>query len=148
MLGYMRNPTYTAAADLLNWLLLLGRLTTQPMTDETKQDNSHHDSGYKELFSYPELVQQLIEGFAPKQLAKLMDFSTLKQHNGHYITPLFEEKREDLVWSVEVNWKGSKVILYLYLLLDKFIGNEFGRTSVRPKDERQGGCSSISVQKR
>lgn len=25
----------------------------------------HHDTGYKELFSHPELVEQLIEGFAP-----------------------------------------------------------------------------------
>ena len=51
------------------------------------KDTNHHDSGYKELFSYPELVQQLIEGFTPKELVKLMDFNTLKQHNGHYITP-------------------------------------------------------------
>ena len=86
--------------------------------DLPSKDTNHHDSGYKELFSYPELVQQLIEGFAPKELVKLMDFTTLKQHNGHYITPLFEEKREDLVWSVEVNWEGSTVILYLYLLLE------------------------------
>nr|WP_201243396.1 hypothetical protein [Halochromatium salexigens] len=28
-------------------------------------DKEHHDSGYKELFSHPEFVQQLIEGFAP-----------------------------------------------------------------------------------
>ncbi|EAZ98272.1 hypothetical protein [Marinobacter sp. ELB17] len=26
---------------------------------------NHHDTGYKELFSHPEFVQQLIEGFAP-----------------------------------------------------------------------------------
>lgn len=60
----------------------------------------HHDTGYKEVFSYPEFVQQLIQGFAPQEIAKLMDFTTLKQHNSHYITPLFEEKLEDVVWSV------------------------------------------------
>lgn len=85
--------------------------------DLLNQDN-HHDSGYKELFSYPELVQQLIEGFAPAEITKLMDFSTLKQHSGHYITPLFEEKREDLVWSVEVSWGKHKQTIYLYLLLE------------------------------
>ena len=63
---------------------------------------NHHDTGYRELFSYPEFVQQLIEGFAPGEIAELMDFSTLKKHNGHYITPLFGEKVEDVVWSVEV----------------------------------------------
>jgi hypothetical protein len=39
---------------------------------------NHHDTGYKELFSYPEFVQQLVEGFAPTEIAQLMDFSTLK----------------------------------------------------------------------
>ncbi|SFR53557.1 Rpn family recombination-promoting nuclease/putative transposase [Thiomicrospira sp. ALE5] len=60
------------------------------------QEAKHHDTGYKELFFYPELVQQLIEGFFPEDIAELMDFATLKIHSGHYITPLFEEKIEDV----------------------------------------------------
>ena len=79
---------------------------------------NHHDTGYKELFSYPEFVQQLIEGFAPSDVAELMDFSSLKNHSGNYITPLFEEKFEDLVWSVEVSWNGTTQRVFLYLLLD------------------------------
>lgn len=72
-------------------------------------DTTHkqHDTGYKELFSYPEFVQQLIEGFAPAEIAEMMDFSTLSNHSGNYITPLFEEKFEDVVWSVEVTWQGG-----------------------------------------
>ncbi|MDR5886517.1 Rpn family recombination-promoting nuclease/putative transposase [Vreelandella janggokensis] len=80
--------------------------------------NNHHDTGYKELFSYPEFVQQLIEGFAPAEIAQLMDFSTLKSHSGNYITPLFEEKIEDVVWSVNVNWQGMTQEVYLYILLE------------------------------
>lgn len=78
----------------------------------------HHDTGYKELFSYPEFVQQLIEGFALSEIAGLMDFSTLKNHSGHYITPLFEEKIEDVVWSVEVTWQGATQRVFLYILLE------------------------------
>lgn len=78
----------------------------------------HHDTGYKELFSHPEFVQQLIEGFAPSEIAELMDFSTLRQHNGHYITPMFEEKIEDVVWSVEVTWQGTTERVFLYILLE------------------------------
>jgi hypothetical protein len=77
-----------------------------------------HDTGYKELFSYPEFVQQLIEGFAPTEIAKLMDFSTLRNHSGNYITPLFEEKFEDVVWSVEVTWQGMTQRVFLYILLE------------------------------
>ncbi|WP_017428916.1 Rpn family recombination-promoting nuclease/putative transposase [Vreelandella jeotgali] len=78
----------------------------------------HHDTGYKELFSHPELVEQLIDGFAPSEIAALMDFSTLEQHNGHYITPLYEEKIEDVVWSVDATWEGVTQRVYLYILLE------------------------------
>ncbi|WP_433924878.1 Rpn family recombination-promoting nuclease/putative transposase [Vreelandella sp. 21] len=78
----------------------------------------HHDTGYKELFSHPEFVEQLIEGFAPAEIAGLMNFSTLKKHSGHYITPLFEEKIEDVVWSVEVTWQGMTQEVFLYILLE------------------------------
>ncbi|MBB3189430.1 Rpn family recombination-promoting nuclease/putative transposase [Halomonas cerina] len=79
---------------------------------------AHHDTGYKELFSHPEFVQQLIEGFAPAEIARLMDFTTLKNHSGNYITPLFEEKLEDLVWSVETHWQGVTRRVFLYILLE------------------------------
>jgi len=79
---------------------------------------NHHDTGYKELFSHPEFVQQLIEGFAPFEIADLMDFSTLKNHSGNYITPLFEEKFEDVVWSVDITWEGVPQQVYLYILLE------------------------------
>ena len=70
------------------------------------------------MFSHPEFVQQLVEGFAPNEIASLMDFSTLKNHSGNYITPLFEEKFEDVVWSVEVNWEGITQRVFLYILLE------------------------------
>jgi predicted transposase/invertase (TIGR01784 family) len=79
---------------------------------------NHHDTGYKELFSHPEFVQQLLEGFAPPEISGLMDFSTLKNHSGNYITPLFEEKFEDVVWSVEVSWGGLTQRVFLYILLE------------------------------
>lgn len=79
---------------------------------------NHHDTGYKELFSHPEFVEQLIDGFAPDEIAALMDFSTLKNHSGNYITPLFEEKFEDVVWSVEATWQGTTQRVYLYILLE------------------------------
>ncbi len=47
-----------------------------------------------------------------------MDFSTLKNHSGHYITPLFEEKIEDVVWSVELTWQGTSQRVFLYILLE------------------------------
>jgi len=47
-----------------------------------------------------------------------MDFSTLENHSGNYITPLFEEKFEDVVWSVQIRWQGNSQRVYLYILLE------------------------------
>jgi len=69
----------------------------------TQKTANYHDTGYKEIFSYPEMVQQLIEGFIPKEIAKLLDFTTLKQHSGYYVTPIFDTKAEDVVWSVKAH---------------------------------------------
>jgi hypothetical protein len=85
-----------------------------------------HDTGYKELFSHPEFIQQLIESFAPPEIAAMMDFATPKNHSGNYITPLFEEKFEDVVWSVEVHWRGSTARVFLYSRGQSHAGREPG----------------------
>lgn len=78
---------------------------------ETQQ---HHDTGYKLLFSHAELVQQLLEGFAPPELVKLLDFDTLKLANGSYVTPAMKQREDDVVWSVSM----GDTTLYLYILLE------------------------------
>ena len=77
-------------------------------------ENQHHDTGYKLLFSHAELVQQLLEGFAPPELVELLDFSSLKLVNGSYITPSMKQREDDLVWSVSM----GESTLSLYILLE------------------------------
>jgi predicted transposase YdaD len=36
----------------------------------------------------------------------------------HYVTPLFDERIEDMVWSVEMDYEGARQPLYLYLLME------------------------------
>lgn len=74
----------------------------------------HHDTGYKLLFSHAELVQQLLEGFAPPELVELLDFSTLKLASGSYVTPAMKQREDDVVWSVSM----GDATLYLYILLE------------------------------
>lgn len=77
-------------------------------------ETQHHDTGYKLLFSHAELVQQLLEGFAPPELVRLLDFSTLKLANGSYVTPAMKQREDDVVWSVSM----GDTTLYLYILLE------------------------------
>lgn len=79
-----------------------------------------HDTGYKALFSHPEFVEALLDGFVPHSISRLLDYRTLNNEQGHYITPLFEEKIEDVVWSVQFRPDngGHTQTLYLYILLE------------------------------
>jgi predicted transposase YdaD len=77
-------------------------------------DTHYHDTGYKLLFSHAELVQQLLEGFAPAELVKLLDFTTLTLVNGSYVTPNTDQREDDIVWSVSM----GDTTLYLYILLE------------------------------
>jgi hypothetical protein len=56
-----------------------------------------HDRGYKFLFSHKELVQELIEGFAPAELVTNLDFSSLQKENGSFITPAMKKRDSDVV---------------------------------------------------
>ncbi|SFX20884.1 Rpn family recombination-promoting nuclease/putative transposase [Marinospirillum alkaliphilum] len=81
----------------------------------------YHDKAYKELFSYPEFVQQLMEGFAPPEISCRLDFSTLENLPGNYITPLMDERFEDVVWSVQFKpevGEQTPATLYLCILLE------------------------------
>jgi len=77
-------------------------------------DAPFHDTGYKALFSLPELVQQLIEGFVTPDIAQLLDFSTLELVAGSFATPAMQSREEDVVWRVKM----ADTTLYLYLLLE------------------------------
>lgn len=75
-----------------------------------------YDEAYKQLFQHPEFIQQLIEGFAPPKLAQQLDFATLRNHSGEYITPSLKKKTQDLVWSARL--RPHDDLIYLYILLE------------------------------
>lgn len=81
-----------------------------------------HDEVYKQLFSHPEFVQQQIEAFAPQELAQNLDFSTLENHSGEYVTSNLRKRSQDLVWSAKLV---SGEPLYLFILLEFQSKNDY-----------------------
>ena len=73
-----------------------------------------HDTGYKFLLSHADLVQELLETFAPAGVAELLDYATLRSESASFITPAMLNREGDLVWSIEL--QGQRI--YLYLLLE------------------------------
>jgi len=73
-----------------------------------------HDASYKELFSHPEMVADLLVGFVPEPLVQEVDFTTLEKVGGSYVSDDLRTREDDLVWRVRLRegW------LYVYLLLE------------------------------
>jgi predicted transposase YdaD len=73
-----------------------------------------HDSGYKSLFSTPELVRDLILGFVPDEWLHSLDYTTLEKVPGSYVSEDFRNRVDDIVWRVKVGGEW----VYLYLLIE------------------------------
>ncbi len=73
-----------------------------------------HDPSYKQFFSYPEMVRDLLLGFVPLAWVESLDFATLERVNQTYISDDLRERADDVVWRVRFRdeW------LYVYLLLE------------------------------
>ncbi len=74
----------------------------------------NHDASYKYLFSAPEMVRDLINGFIPDPWLQSLDYATLEKVPGSYVTDDLRHRSDDVVWRVKVggDW------VYLYLLLE------------------------------
>jgi hypothetical protein len=80
----------------------------------SRQRGTPHDQGYKLLFSFPDLVKDLIRGFLPDPWLQGLYLDTLERQPGHYVSDDLRERADDIIWRVKVNedW------LYLYLLIE------------------------------
>ena len=76
--------------------------------------NEHADPSYKRLFSHPEMVRDLIQGFIHKPWVEDLQFDTLERYPTEFITDRLKRRHSDVIW--RVRW-GSQW-LYLYLLLE------------------------------
>lgn len=73
-----------------------------------------HDHSYKQLFSHPELIRDLLTGFVREEWVKQLDVSTLERVNGSFVSDDLRERESDIIWRVKL--KESWV--YIYLLVE------------------------------
>mgnify|MGYP006302490695 CR=1 FL=1 len=87
---------------------------TKKQEKQVKKDNNQHDTGYKLLFSHPDLVRDLLIGFVQEDWVKELDLDSLEPVNTSFITDDLRERFDDKIWRVKFNEEW----LYLYLLLE------------------------------
>lgn len=73
-----------------------------------------HDSGYKQLFSHPDMVRDLLTGFVPGPWLQAARFDTLERVNASYVSESDKQRHDDMVWRLKV---GPRWV-WIYLLLE------------------------------
>ena len=76
--------------------------------------NTDHDSGYKLLFSHPEMVRDLLRDWVPGEWIAEADFSTLERVNGSYVADNQKQRHDDMVWRLRLKDRW----LWVYLVLE------------------------------
>ena len=72
------------------------------------------DISYKEFFSDPQNVADLLRGFVDKDFIKELDYSTLERANADFVRKESGERHDDMIW--RLRWKERW--LYVYLILE------------------------------
>ena len=81
------------------------------MTDTRRR----HDAAYKQLFSQPRMVQDLLDGFAARDWSEGLDLDSLTPLPASYAGHDLRQRHGDLVWRVRFR---DERWLYLVLLLE------------------------------
>ncbi len=76
--------------------------------------NKSHDHSYKLLFSEPEIVIDLLQGFVHDPWVKELDFTTLEKVSGSYVSDDLRDREDDVIWRV----KSGQSWIYVYLLIE------------------------------
>ena len=78
---------------------------------------TNHDKSYKKLFTHPEMIKDLLEGFVDAPFVKELDFSTAEKYNSEFTSQKNLQRRaSDIVWKIK--HKKEEQWLYIYILLE------------------------------
>ncbi|WP_255756820.1 Rpn family recombination-promoting nuclease/putative transposase [Massilia sp. erpn] len=68
---------------------------------------NQHDSAYRQLFSHPEMVADLLRGFLPPDWLSQLELGTLERVSGSYVGEEGAQRHSDMVWKLRVAGNGS-----------------------------------------
>ena len=72
-----------------------------------------HDAAYKLLFSFPEMVRDLLAGFVPREWVEELDLSTLERWPGSHVSDDLRQRHQDRVWRVRFRDRWLYVLVLL-----------------------------------
>ncbi len=68
-----------------------------------------HDTAWKTLFSFPEMVRGLLHGFVPPEWVSDLDLSEPTRHSEGQVSDDARERHPDRVWEVVIHDRSGSV---------------------------------------
>ncbi len=72
-----------------------------------------HDSTYRQFFSSPEMVKDLLTGFINESWLEELDFDRMEPVETSFISEAMQNREADIIWRIA--WR--KQYLYVYVLI-------------------------------
>ena len=89
--------------------------TKKPVKQQEDKEYQFQDKTWRELFSHPDMLKELMEGFIAEEFIKEINFEKIEKLNNTYITKKFKKRETDLIVKL-LTYKGVET--YIYLLLE------------------------------
>lgn len=70
---------------------------------------THHDKGYKRLFSNPQLFCELIETFVTEDWVKDIDFTDCQKIDKSFVSGHYKETESDIIYQVKFKNKSAYI---------------------------------------
>ncbi|HSG39160.1 MAG TPA: Rpn family recombination-promoting nuclease/putative transposase [Thermoanaerobaculia bacterium] len=75
----------------------------------------HNDRGYRSLFSFPRMVEELVREFVAEPWVDKLDFSSLTRVNASYVSEKLNSREGDLLWKLR---RRDGTPVYVYILIE------------------------------
>ena len=85
---------------------------------------SMQDAAYKNLFSHPRMVEDLLRGFAAREWSERLDFHTLERLSAEFVSDDLRQRRGDGLWRVrfrDATWLYLVVQLEFQSTMDRYM---------------------------
>ena len=91
------------------------------MSAQSPTPSSRHDAAYKLLFSFPEMVRDLLVGFVHQRWVAELDLSTLERWPDSRVSDDLRQRHQDRVWRVRFRdrWLYMLVLLEFQSVVDR-----------------------------
>ena len=63
---------------------------------------AEHDQSYKQLFSYPRMIEDLLSGFVREDWVQQLNFGTLEKVNASFVSETNRQREADMIWRVRM----------------------------------------------